>query len=128
MELLYEELMDHYKDPRNYGILEDFDIRQSDSNPLCGDEVVFTVKIENSRIKDIKFSGAGCAISKSSDSILTEYVKGKTIIEVLEMSSDDFLKVYGFKPTPMRIKCALLGFIALKKGIIVYLGEKNVRD
>src|SRR3989344_6185124 len=123
MELLYEELMDHYKDPRNYGILKDFDIKEQDSNPLCGDEILFTIKLEDERIKDIKFSGAGCAISRSSDSILTEHVKGKSINEILKMSNDDFLKIYGFKPSAMRVKCALLGFIALKKAILRYLNQ-----
>ena len=123
MELLYEELMEHYKEPRNYGVLDNFDIKESDSNPLCGDEVLFTIKLEDERIKEIKFSGAGCAISRSSDSILTEYVKGKSINEILKMSNDDFLKIYGFKPSVMRVKCALLGFIALKKAILRYLSQ-----
>ena len=127
MELLYEELMEHYKEPRNYGVLDNFDIKQSDSNPLCGDEVLFTVKLDNDKIKDIKFSGMGCAISRSSTSILTEHVKGKSLNEIMNMSNDDFLEIYGFKPSAMRVKCALLRFIALKKGIVKYLG-KNVRD
>ena len=127
MDLLYEELMEHYKEPRNYGALNDFDIKQSDSNPLCGDEVLLTIKVGEDKIKDIKFTGMGCAISRSSTSILTEHVKGKSLKEVMNMSSDDFLEIYGFKPSAMRVKCALLSFITLKKAIVKYLGE-NVRD
>ena len=125
MELLYEELMDHYKNPRNYGSLKNCNIKFTDTNPLCGDEILITVNVDKNIIKDIKFNGVGCAISKSAASVLTEYVKGKNINDIMKMSNDDFIKIYGFKPNAMRTKCALLAFLALKKSIIKYLGEKN---
>ncbi|MEK6934717.1 MAG: iron-sulfur cluster assembly scaffold protein [Nanoarchaeota archaeon] len=125
MELLFEELMEHYKEPRNFGSLENFDIKQFDSNPLCGDEVEITCKIDKDKIKEIKFTGEGCAISKSAASILTEYVRGKNLKEVIELSNERFLNLYGFKPSPMRIKCALLALITLKKGVVKYVGREN---
>ncbi len=89
-DIYYEIILDHYRYPRNKGHIEDADIRVRDSNPLCGDEVEYTIKLDEKKEKilDIKFEGKGCAISQASASILSEIVKGKSIEEIKEMTKE----------------------------------------
>src|SRR5690554_4343421 len=87
-----EYILDHYKNPRNFGELENPDIAHEDDNPLCGDQIHIDVLLdEDNRIRDIRFRGKGCAISQASASILTEKVKGKSLEEIKAMTKDDVL-------------------------------------
>ncbi|MDQ7030415.1 MAG: SUF system NifU family Fe-S cluster assembly protein [Ardenticatenia bacterium] len=118
MDDLYREyILDHYKNPRNYGTLANPDISYEDDNPVCGDRVRIDIKIENGRIADIRFQGEGCAISQASASILTEMVKGKPLDEVRQLSKEELLEQLGISLGPVRIKCALLGLKVLKAGV-----------
>jgi len=118
MHSLYKEhILDHYKNPRNFGLLKEFDKEFSDSNPLCGDEIKIQVKLSGNKIGAIGFTGRGCAISQASTSMLTEMVVGKTIEDVKKMTNDDVIKLLGVQVTASRIKCALLGWVALKKAL-----------
>src|SRR3990167_1806900 len=81
-DLYREVILDHAKHPRNKGILPDADRKAEGYNPLCGDRVTLTVKLDGDVIRDIHFEGSGCAISTASVSILTETLKGKTEKEV----------------------------------------------
>ncbi len=124
---IYKELiLDYYRNPRNFGKLEKFDISSHDTNPLCGDEVDIQIRVgEGNHIEDIKFSGKGCAISQASASLLTELAKGKELGWVKELSKEDVLKLLGNPDLgPSRIKCALLGMKVLKTGVYGYLGAK----
>jgi nitrogen fixation protein NifU and related proteins len=110
-----ENILDHYKSPRNYGALEGADAYAEGMNPLCGDETAITVRFgeDGETIEDIRFQGRGCAISVASTSMLTELVKGRTADEVAGMSKDELLE--DMPPlTPVRLKCALLGLTTLK--------------
>ena len=114
---IYRELiLDYYRNPRNFGRLETYDISAHDTNPLCGDEVDMQIRVGNGdRIEEIKFSGKGCAISQASASMLTELAKGKELEWVKEVSKADILKMLGDPELgPSRIKCALLGMKVLK--------------
>ena len=130
---IYKELiLDYYRNPRNFGKLERFDISAHDTNPLCGDEIDMQVKVgEGNRIEEIRFFGKGCAISQASASMLTELAKGKELEWVKQLSKEDVLEMLG-KPElgPSRIKCALLGMKVLKMGVYGYLGAKleNLED
>ena len=73
-DIYREMILDHYRNPRNKGKIEEPDVRIHDSNPLCGDEISIDLKVEGDTIKDIKFDGRGCAISQASASMLTEMV------------------------------------------------------
>lgn len=118
MDDFYREyILDHYKNPRNYGTLENPDISYEEDNPVCGDRVRIDIKLEDNRIADIRFQGEGCAISQASASILTEMVKGKTLEEVRQLSKEDLLKQLGISLGPVRIKCALLSLKVLKAGV-----------
>lgn len=117
MEQLYREvILDHYKNPRGQGELDDADATAEGQNPLCGDEVTVFVAFEDDgeTIEDVRFRGRGCAISQASTSMLMEMVKGRKAAEVAGMEQDELLQEVGIPLTPIRLKCALLGLGVLK--------------
>lgn len=141
-ELYQQVILDHYKDPRNFRKMDDCNHHAEGHNPLCGDQVDIFLKVEGDTITDISFQGNGCAISKSSASLMTAYVKGKSVAEV----KSDFDKFHalimgeevndavredlgklavleGVKEFPMRVKCASLAWHTL----IAALKEEKAR-
>ena len=121
LDSLYREvILDHYKNPRGHGVIDDADAVAEGQNPLCGDEVSIAVAFEGDTIADVKFQGRGCAISQAATSMLMDMVKGRTAHEVASMSRDELLEEVGIPLTPVRLKCALLGLgvlkVALHKG------------
>jgi nitrogen fixation protein NifU and related proteins len=116
-ENLYrEQILDHYKNPRSHGALEDADARAEGMNPLCGDEVAISVAFgeDGDTIRDVAFEGRGCAISQAATSMLMEMVKGRKASEVATMPKDELLDEIGIPLTPIRLKCAILGLGVLK--------------
>jgi nitrogen fixation NifU-like protein len=115
-EQLYRELiLDHYKSPRNHGLLEPADAVAEGQNPLCGDEVTVSVRFgDGDVIEEVGFEGRGCAISQAATSMLTDLVKGRTAQEVASMPKDELLEEIGIPLTPVRLKCAILGLGVLK--------------
>lgn len=106
---LYRELiLDHWKNPHNYGILDNPSFDTSKNNPLCGDNIRLTGKIENGKLTKIQFVSEGCAISKASASIFTDQIKGKEIEEIKKIKSEEVIGNLGIMLTPAREKCALL--------------------
>lgn len=117
-DLLYRDvILDHWKHPQNYGVITNANMQIRDENPLCGDEMYITAIIENDMIKKIQFTSTGCAISKASASILTEYAKNKSKKDIQSLSQETFLKLLEIQLTPVRLKCALLSYSALQKGL-----------
>ena len=117
MEELYREvILDHYKNPRGHGELDQPDATAEGQNPLCGDEVSIFVAFgdDGETIDDVRFRGRGCAISQASTSMLMEMVKGRTAAEVAGMDRGELLEEVGIPLTPIRLKCALLGLGVLK--------------
>jgi nitrogen fixation NifU-like protein len=110
MDDFYREfILDHYKNPHNFGALEGATHRYHDTNPLCGDEITMYLKIDaGDRVEDVAFEGKGCAISVASASILTDEVRGKTLAELKAIDRDHVLENLGITLTPARLKCALL--------------------
>lgn len=127
MDMYQEELLDHYKNPRNYGKLGSYDIKFHDTNPLCGDEITVMIKLSNNKIKDLKFDSKGCAISVATASMLSEKLKGKSLKEVLKLDNKFILDMLGVPVSPIRLKCALLSLKAIKKGICIHLGKRNTK-
>jgi nitrogen fixation protein NifU and related proteins len=122
---IYRELiLDYYRNPRNFGKLEKFDIDSHDTNPLCGDEIDMQILVgAQDKIEQIRFTGKGCAISQASASMLTELAKGKPLEWVKQLSKEDVFKLLGDPDLgPSRVKCALLGMKVLKTGVYGYLG------
>jgi nitrogen fixation protein NifU and related proteins len=134
-DIYREIILDHYRNPRNKGKLSDADVTIHDSNPLCGDEIDIHLKVEEDKIKDIKFEGRGCAISQASASMLTEMILNKPLSSVKNITKDDILENIGLMNLgPARIKCALLSLKVLKLGMVKYYSDrdpvsaKQVRD
>ena len=119
MSSIYQDIiLDHYRYPRNFGKLEQPSCSVDVNNPLCGDKLRMEITEQKGKIKEITFSGEGCAISMASASMLTEYAKGKSKDELKKMNKDFILKeLLKIELTPNRIKCALLSWEALVKVI-----------
>ena len=115
-QLYREVILDHYKNPRGHGVMEDADADAEGMNPLCGDEVTIYVRFgeDSDTIDEVKFAGRGCAISQAATSMLTEMVRGKKASEVAELDKDELLEEIGIPLTPIRLKCAMLGLTTLK--------------
>jgi nitrogen fixation protein NifU and related proteins len=126
MEDLYREtIIDHYKNPIYRGHLDPNDIQFEDDNPLCGDHIEITLKLnEENKIVDGRFDGKGCAISQASADLLIESIIGKSIEDVKKLTKQDILDLLGIELGPVRLKCALLSLKVLKAGIYG-LGEAS---
>lgn len=123
-DMYRQRILDHYRDPQNYGTIDDPDVTYEDVNPSCGDEIqMYAVVDENDEIEDVKFDGQGCAISQASASLLTEKVKGMTLEEVRDLETDDIKELLGIELSPVRVKCAVLGLKVLEGGIVEYEKE-----
>ena len=113
-ELYRENLLDHYRHPRNHGTLEHPDCEAEGKNPLCGDEVEFDVAVVDGRISAIRFVGNGCAVSQAAMSMLTELVEGLPVDEAAALPSQAIIDELGIPLSAMRVKCAVLGLATLK--------------
>jgi nitrogen fixation protein NifU and related proteins len=111
-------ILDHYRNPRNFGHLERADVQAEDLNPLCGDQIRMELTLDDGIVKDVRFSGKGCAISQASASMLTERIKGMKLADVAKLSKDVVLEDVGIGISPTRMKCAMLGLRVLKSAAI----------
>jgi nitrogen fixation protein NifU and related proteins len=116
-DLYREHILDHYKNPRNRGVIEHPDLTFQDSNPLCGDELRIDMKVAEGVVTDVKFSGNGCSISQAAASMLTERIMGKRVEDIKKISRDDILEDLGIALGPVRLKCALLALKVAKGGV-----------
>ncbi|MFA8437392.1 Fe-S cluster assembly sulfur transfer protein SufU [Pueribacillus sp. YX66] len=136
LDQLYRQvIMDHYKNPRNRGELEDEAVTINMNNPTCGDVIQLHLKVEDDKIIDVKFKGEGCSISQSSASMMTEAIKGLPVQDALKMSEvfskmvqgkeynedglelGDIEALQGVSKFPARFKCATLAWKAMEKGL-----------
>ena len=115
-QMYREYILDHYKNPRNFGRLENADISHEENNPLCGDVVGMDLKTRDGVIEDVRFHGRGCAISQASASLLTERLKGMSLDDARQIGKEDVLEELGIEISPARLKCALLSLKVLKVG------------
>jgi nitrogen fixation protein NifU and related proteins len=118
-DMYQEVILQHYRNPRNFGPLPDADRIGEESNPLCGDHITVRLKVDSSshKIDSIRFEGDGCAISMASTSMLTEKVAGLTLDEAGKLTRDDVIQQLGIPLSPVRVKCALTGFAALGRAL-----------
>ena len=119
-DIYREEILEHWQNPLNFGEIDDADLVIDQINPLCGDEVRFYFKIKNNKVAGVSFVGNGCAISIASASILSEFIKGKSIGYLSKITGEDVLGLIGGSSgglgfPPARLKCAFLALEAIKK-------------
>lgn len=137
LDTLYRQvIMDHYKNPRNHGSLDEDDaLTVNMNNPSCGDRIKLEMKVEDGKISDVKFTGEGCSISLSSASMMTQAIKGLPVDDALKLSEifsemmqgkdydagdfdlGDIEALQGVSKFPARIKCATLAWKAMEKGV-----------
>lgn len=136
LEALYQEvILDHNRKPRNFREIENADRRVEGRNPLCGDQVTVWLKLDRDRVADVSFKGLGCAISKSSASLMTAAIKGKTVAESQQLfdrfhdmitgklseqqreQMGSLAALGGVSKFPLRVKCASLAWHAMKSGL-----------
>ncbi|WP_290816521.1 Fe-S cluster assembly sulfur transfer protein SufU [Halovivax sp.] len=126
-DMYRQQILDHYKNPRNYGELEDPTFSHVGENPMCGDEIRIDVDLsedgDEAVIEAVAFSGDGCAISQAAASMLSSELQGKTVDELLEMDRDDVTELLGVDISPMRVKCAVLAEKVAQDGAEIYRGE-----
>jgi len=114
-ELYRDQILEHYKRPRHFGRLEDFDLEFEDSNPFCGDEQHVFLKLDGeNRVTGVAFEGQGCAISTAATSLLTDELEGMTREEILALPKEFVLDLLGIDISATRMKCAMLGLKVVK--------------
>ncbi len=127
-DMYRQQILDHYRNPRNYGELAEPTFTHVGENTSCGDEITVDVALDEAgeTVEDVAFRGEGCAISQAAASLLTDEVRGMTLEELYALDRDDVLELLGVEVTPMRIKCAVLAEKVLQDGAKLYEGEKDV--
>ena len=123
-----EYILDHYRDPRNYGTLENPDVHWEDANPLCGDQLAMDLHIVDDCVTEVRFRGRGCAISQATASMLSEMIEGRTLDEVRALGKEDVLEALGIPISPARTKCAFLSLRVLHRGLAIAGLEKPTDD
>jgi nitrogen fixation protein NifU and related proteins len=114
-DLYRENILEHYKQPRNFGELPDPDLEFEDNNPLCGDELKVQLKVgDDGRVTDVRFSGHGCAISQASASMASEELVGMSVEDLIRLDRSFVLDLLGIDISATRMKCALLTLKVLK--------------
>jgi len=124
-DMYRQQILDHYKNPRNYGELEDATFTHIGENPMCGDEIRIDVRLadDEETIDRVAFTGDGCAISQASASMLSTELEGETIEDLLAMDRDDIIDMLGVDISPMRVKCAVLAEKVAQDGAEIWQGE-----
>jgi nitrogen fixation NifU-like protein len=151
MDSMYQQIiLDHYKHPQHRGLVDPFDAEVHHVNPTCGDEVTLRVKLADGTIADLGWAGEGCSISQASTSVMSELVVGKPVDEALQLQAkflalmqsqgnaqltdadedelDDAVAFEGVSKYPARVKCALLGWMAMKSAVAEAGWREDTRD
>lgn len=126
-DMYQQRILDHYRNPRNYGELENPTVSHIGENPMCGDEIQIDLELsdDGNTIEKIAFTGDGCAISQAAASLLTEELTGAPVETLVEMDRDDMIDVLGVDISPMRIKCAVLAEKVAQDAYAISQGEKD---
>src|SRR3954447_16797333 len=115
MDDLYRDyILEHYRRPYNFGVVEDADASYEGANPLCGDRITLMLGVKDGVVDRVGFTGRGCAISQASASLLTDEIKGKPLTDVAAFRADDLLDLLGIEISPARLKCAMLSHDSLQ--------------
>jgi nitrogen fixation NifU-like protein len=115
-----EKIMEHYKNPRNRGLMKDATIQVDATNPICGDCTTIQMKIGDGKIEDAKFESMGCAVSVAAASMMTEFLKGKSVEEAKKFTKEDLLRMMEAELTPVKQGCAAMSVEALERALKSY--------
>jgi nitrogen fixation NifU-like protein len=119
MDDLYRDyILEHYRRPHNFGVLDEPTASVEGANPLCGDRITMMLGVKDGHVDRVAFTGRGCAISQASASLLTDEVKGKPIADVAAFRADDLLDLLGIDISPARLKCAMLSLETLQQAVV----------
>jgi nitrogen fixation NifU-like protein len=128
MDDLYRDyILEHYRRPHNFGVIEDPSATFEGANPLCGDRITMQLAVKDGVVTDIGFTGRGCAISQASASLLTDEVRGKAVTDVAAIQAVDLLDLLGIEISPARLKCAMLSFDSLQH-LLADVGAKPLPE
>jgi nitrogen fixation NifU-like protein len=117
-DLYRDEILEHYREPHNFGTLDAPDASYEGHNPLCGDRITMMLVVDaEGAVSDVAFSGRGCAISQASASLLTDEIKGRSVAHIQAMTNQDILDLLGIEISPARLKCALLSLDTLQHAL-----------
>ncbi len=116
-EMYRENILDHFKNPRNFGKMESSTFNNLEFNPVCGDQIEIFVQLENDTVKEVKFTGKGCAISMASASMLTDKIKSMSLEQLKKIKKEEVLEMIGVPLGIVRRKCGLLSLKVLMNGI-----------
>jgi nitrogen fixation protein NifU and related proteins len=117
-DLYRDEILEHYRNPHNFGILEEPTTAKEGANPLCGDRITLMLGINDAgTVEQVAFTGRGCAISQASASMLTDEIKGKPLDEIARLGRQDVLENLGIEISPARMKCAMLSLETLRDAV-----------
>jgi len=127
-DMYRQQILDHYRNPRNYGEIDDPTFTHVGENPMCGDEITVDVVLadDGETIERAAFRGDGCAISQASASMLTGRLQGMTLAELEDLDRDDAIEMLGVDISPMRVKCAVLAEKVAQDGAAIHRGELDV--
>lgn len=123
LDMYAEELIYNYEHPKNKGSMKSPEAQMHEENISCGDKITVYLSIQDGKVKDVKFDGSGCVISMGTASILTDFMKGKTIGEVEGFGKERLLELISIEPGPARIHCATLSLRAIRKALLEYEGK-----
>ncbi|PSQ20350.1 FeS assembly protein SufA [Halobacteriales archaeon QS_9_67_15] len=127
-DMYRQQILDHYKNPRNFGEIEEATFTHVGENPMCGDTIEMDVVLDDAEetIERVAFRGDGCAISQASASMLSEELTGMAVEDLEELDRDDVTDMLGVDISPMRVKCAVLAEKVAQDGAEIYFGEKDI--
>ncbi len=118
LDMYRDNIMDHYKKPRNFGELQGVTAKAHGANPLCGDELDFYLAFDaDDKVSEVKFFGRGCTITIASASMLSEKLTGMSRADVNRLKNDEAVKLLGVEINPARLKCATLALETVQQAI-----------
>lgn len=125
LDIYAERIIQHWEKPHNKGKLENASIAKHEENVSCGDQLTMYLRINDGKVEDVRFEGDGCAISMGSTSIMTDFIKGKTLKEIEKMDKKTVFEATGIEPGPARVHCATLPLRAIKEAVFEFENKKE---
>lgn len=123
--LVQQDLVEHAKNPKNYGLLANFDFKSLEHNPSCGDSISVCGTVNGDILEEVRFEGKGCMLSLAMASKLTDFVKGKSLVQAMALGQETVKELLGIELGPNRIQCGMLSIFALKGALLAYQKQKT---